>query len=273
MLLLLSNDDGVDAPGLRALVEALAAPGAEIVVSAPRMEQSGKSHALSLHEPLRVDALGDESIGGSVVRWHAVSGTPADCVYVGVHHLCGGRRPDAVVSGINRGTNLGDDAHYSGTVAAAMEGASFEIPALAVSLGTEERREGGPHWATAGGLARDTLAHLLADDPGPHVFLNLNVPDRPPGELAGVRVAPMGRRCYHPLVQTNRDPRGRAYYWIGGAHDRFDGWVDHPAQARGVEHTDGWWFERGWATLTPLHPDLTAYAALRRLQAWELGPR
>ena len=288
MLILLSNDDGVEAPGLRALVEALAAPDVEIVVSAPREEQSAKSHSLTLYEPLRVEPwtpripaqLGPN--GG--VSWHAVGGTPADCVYVGVHRLCA-RRPDVVISGINFGTNLGDDVHYSGTVAAAMEGALIGIPAIAVSLGTGDRDPGDPIFETAGVFARRVMRALVADPLPRHMFLNLNVPGRPLDAVAGLKVTPMGKRYYHPLVQMNRDPRGRAYYWLGGPHDRFDGWdrFDAPPAALDPaaldpagsepapeEDLDGAWSERGYATLTPLHPDLTAIEALGRVKRWSL---
>lgn len=276
MLILLSNDDGVEAPGLGALVEALAAPDVEIVVSAPRHEQSAKSHSLTLYEPLRVEPWVPRAAprigpnGG--VSWFAVAGTPADSVYVGVHRLCS-RRPDIVISGVNYGTNLGDDVHYSGTVAAAMEAALIGIPAIAVSLGTGDRDPGDPIYETAAEYARRVMVALLADPLPRHMFLNLNVPGRPLDRIAGLKVTPMGKRYYHPMVQMNRDPRGRAYYWIGGPHDRFDGW-ERPAEIDAPEppedDLDGWWFERGYATLTPLHPDLTAFDTLERLQRWSL---
>lgn len=278
MLILLSNDDGVEAPGLCALVEALAGPDVQIVVSAPRHEQSAKSHALTLYEPLRVEEwtprYPPRVPEGSDVRWYAVAGTPADCVYVGVHRLTP-RRPDVVISGVNYGTNLGDDVHYSGTVAAAMEGALIGLPAIAVSLGTGDRDPGDPIYASAAEYARRVMLALLADPLPRHMFLNLNVPGRPLDAIAGLKVTPMGKRYYHPMVQMNRDPRGRAYYWIGGPHDRFDGW-ERPSDSADAasppeDDLDGWWFERGYATLTPLHPDLTAFDTLERLQRWSLG--
>lgn len=249
MLLLLSNDDGIDAPGLHAL-EAALAPVGDVVVVAPATEQSAKSHALTMHEPLRVDARGN--------RRFAVSGTPADSVYLGVHRLCGGR-PDVVVSGINRGTNLGDDVHYSGTVAAAREGALQGIPAVAVSLQVDGKQPGGPrHWGTAGEAVRRIVEEVLRNGLPPGCFLNLNVPDV--ARLPGVRAVSLGRRLYEPLVQENRDPRGRAYYWIGGGHLAF---CDEPG-------TDGHAFSRGFATVTPLQPDFTHRDALRALEGWSL---
>jgi len=271
MLILLSNDDGVEAPGLAALVEALASPDNEIVVVAPRVEQSAKSHSLTLYEPLRVDDWTPRH-AGSAARWYAAGGTPADCAYLGIHKLCG-RRPDVVLSGINYGSNLGDDVHYSGTVAAAMEAALQGIPALAVSLGTGDRDKGDPIWETAGAVARRVVTAMMADPLPPNTFLNLNVPGVPLDRLAGVVVCPMGKRYYHPMVKINQDPRGRAYYWIGGGHDRFEGWDRELAEEEAPpedQPLDGWSFERGYATLTPLHPDMTARGSLERVARWNL---
>lgn len=249
MLLLVSNDDGIDAPGIEALARALA-PLGQVLVVAPHTERSAQSHALTMHEPLRVT----ERAPGRF----ACSGQPADCVYLGVHHLCG-QRPTAVISGINRGSNLGDDVHYSGTVGAAEEAALMGLPALAVSLHPERDRAPDHHWDTAATLAVRVLRAMLADPLPPRVFLNLNVPDRPLSEVPGVRPASLGRREYKPMVAESRDPRGREYYWVGGAPLGFDE----------TEGTDGYWFARGWATLTPLHPDHTHRATLDRLSRWD----
>lgn len=251
MLLLLSNDDGIDAPGLDALARGLSSLGRVIVV-APTGERSAQSHALTMHEPLRVDERGADR--------HACSGQPADCVYLGVHHLCP-ERPTVVVSGINRGSNLGDDVHYSGTVGAAEEAALMGIPSLAVSLHPDRSRAPDHCWSTAAALAARVVAAMLADPLPRRVYLNLNVPDRPLDQVPGIRVASLGRREYQPLVAENRDPRGREYYWVGGAPLGFDE----------TEGTDGYWFEQGWATLTPLHPDHTHRDSLQRLGRWDLS--
>jgi 5'-nucleotidase len=249
--ILLSNDDGIDAAGLEALAQALAGLGALTVV-APQREQSASSHGFTMHNPLRMVERRP--------RWYAISGTPADCVYMGVHHVLP-QKPALVVSGINRGTNIGDDIHYSGTVAGAMEAALMGIPSLAVSLEVIPDAD-TMHWSTAGTLAL-SVARLLLRDPLPrHSFLNLNVPNKPLADLAGVKVSAMGRRLYHPLVSQHTDPRGRPYFWIGGAHESFD-----PS-----EGTDGYWFERGYATLTPLRPNLTDRESLAKLEAWPLDP-
>ena len=248
MFFLLTNDDGVEAPGLAAL-EAAVGGLAECWTVAPATEQSAKSHALTMHEPLRVVPHGP--------RRFAVTGTPADCVYLAVHHLLP-RRPTLVLSGINRGTNLATDVHYSGTVAAAREAATMDIPAVAASLWVS----GEPRWDTAERVVRPLAREVIARGLPPGVLLNLNVPDRAPADLLGVRTAVMGRRWYQPLVEATTDPRGRRYFWIGGDHDRFDD----------VPESDGPLCEAGWATVTPLRLDLTAHTVLPSLADWPLEP-
>lgn len=250
MLILVTNDDGIEAPGLAALALALV-PLGRVVVLAPSQERSAQSHALTMHEPLRVFSWGPDR--------YSCTGQPADCVYLGVHHLCP-QRPDLVVSGVNRGSNLGDDVHYSGTVGAAEEAALMGIPALAVSLHTEAARAPEHHYDTAAQLARRVAVQLLLHPLPPRVFLNLNVPDRPLAEVPGIRVARLGRREYQPLVAQAQDPRGRDYYWVGGAPKGFDT----------AEGTDGALFAQGFATLTPLHPDLTHRESLSVLGSWAL---
>lgn len=248
MLLLLTNDDGFGTPGLLALERRLATLG-RVVVVAPRGERSAQSHALTMHMPLRVEQRGSDR--------YQCSGQPADCVYLGVNHLCD-QRPAVVVSGINRGSNLGDDVHYSGTVGAAEEAALMGLPALAVSLHPDSECAPQHHWDAAAQVAESVVRQMLADPLPPRVYLNLNVPDRPIESIPGVRAARLGRRDYQPHVAENRDPRGHPYYWVGGAPLGFD-------QAEG---TDGSWFSKGFATLTPLHPDQTHAASLARLRDW-----
>lgn len=248
MLILVTNDDGIEAPGLAALARGLASLG-RVVVLAPSQERSAQSHALTMHEPLRVTERGPDR--------YSCSGQPADCVYLGVHHVCP-ERPGLVVSGINRGSNLGDDVHYSGTVGAAEEAALMGIPALAISLHTDAAMAPDHHYETAAVLARQVVERMLAQPLPPRVFLNLNVPDRPLAEVGGIRVARLGRREYQPLVAQSRDPRGREYYWVGGAPMGFDS----------AEGTDGAIFAQGFATLTPLHPDLTHTDSLAALSRW-----
>lgn len=249
MRVLLSNDDGIDAAGLRAL-EAALLPLGELWVVAPATEQSAKSHSFTMHEPLRLIEHGP--------RRFSVSGTPADAVYLAVHNVLPAP-PDIIVSGINRGSNLGTDVHYSGTVAAAREGAGFDIPGVALSLHKHDD-DVVLHWETAQVVARRVVEEVLARGLPPGIVLNVNVPNRPLAELRGTRIAPMGRRRYLPLVTENVDPRGRKYYWIGGPHDRFDD----------DELADGPLCEAGFAVVTPLQLDITAHPLLAGLRSWDL---
>ncbi len=239
-LILVSNDDGIDAPGILALARSMTSLG-EVMVVAPDREQSARSHALTMHEPLRVQARDL----GTGVAW-AVSGTPADSVYIAVHHLCS-RTPDLIVSGINRGPNLGDDTWYSGTVAAAREGAFTGAPAIAVSLGyRREVTDADRNWWSAASLAAELAVRVMRNPPKRRLVLNLNVPDRPLEELNPLVFTGLGSRHYEPLVQVNNDPRGRRYYWIGGESSGFENQPE----------TDGWWFHRGSPTLSALGTDM-----------------
>ena len=229
-LVLLSNDDGIASQGLLTMRDALLAHF-EVVVIAPETEQSAMSHSLSLHRPLRLRTV--------EAGMFAVDGTPADCVYVALHS--GGRvvprRPALIVSGINRGLNLGQDVFYSGTVAAAREGALRGLPAIAISAHP---------WADLARVAALTTAlgqKLLALPPRP-LLLNVNVPKAWSGEVRATRV---GSRIYEEVVDFRHDPRGREYLWIGGPgvrHERDTG-------------TDTDAYDDGAASITPLMLDLT----------------
>jgi 5'-nucleotidase len=244
--ILVSNDDGIEAPGIAALAEAMGSLG-EVWVVAPDSERSAQSHALTMHKPLRASRRGERS-------W-SVSGTPADCVYFAVHHLMP-ERPAVVVSGINNGSNLGNDVFYSGTVAAAMEGCFHGVPAVAVSL---HRPEPIPerHWETGQLVAKRVVERVLAGVP-PRLLLNVNVPNIPPERLLGVKAAVLGERRYAPMVALRHDPRGREYFWIGGDHEEFVP----------IEGSDGPAVEQGWATVTPIHPDLTMHGYMPDLRRW-----
>jgi len=247
MFVLLTNDDGIHAPGLSALAAALGDVERTITV-APAEEQSGMSHALTMNRPLRIAEHGDQ-------RW-AVTGTPVDCVYVAIHRLCDGM-PTVVVSGINKGANLGDDVFYSGTVGAAREAALNGIPALAVSLDLSHGAA-ALHFDTAGQIAAAVLRRMV-DSPLPDgCYLNLNVPNLPLEAVQGVAVCPLGKRHYEPLVEEHVDPRGKPYFWIGG----------HPVGEKMPDGTDGNWIARGYATLTPLGLDNTAVDRLAGAVTW-----
>ena len=241
--ILLTNDDGYDAPGIVALAAALA-PLGDVVVVAPDRERSGASHALTLGRPLR---LRETSAG-----WHRVDGTPTDCVHLGVFNLA--RRPPVlVISGINRGLNVGDDVTYSGTVAGALEGALLHIPSIAVSQEVDEGKSAD--YATAARLARSLAERVLRAGLAPGVFLNVNVPAGPP---RGVRITRQGTRSYRPAVVERLDPSGRPYFWIAAADATPSGEPDgdHAAIAE------------GYVSITPLHANLTHGPSLELLQDW-----
>lgn len=256
MRILLCNDDGVEAPGLMRLGEVLSARH-EVWTVAPAREQSAQSHSLTMHKPLR--AL---PVPGAERRW-AVSGTPADCVYVALHHLMREAPPELVVSGINRGSNIGSDVHYSGTVAGAREACLHGYQAIAVSLHLSPTRvrPAPKHWDTAANVAARLAEGLAANPLPPKVFLNVNVPSVPEPELAGIRVCRLGDRVYAPEVVERIDPRGRPYLWIGGPHVHFGTDAD----------SDGPWVERGFATVTPLSAAITNEPSLAALRGWVGG--
>ncbi len=247
MRLLLSNDDGIAADGLAALAAALAPLGSVYVV-APEHEQSAKSHALTLREPLRVRSVGNN-------RW-AVSGTPADCVYVALHHLLA-EPPDIVVSGINHGANLGNDVHYSGTVAAAREACLHGRQAISVSLRRADAA-GLPNWDTAAHVAARVVDAVSRHPLAALVHLNVNVPDIPLSDLRGIRATSLGERRYQPLVDARQDPRGVTYLWIGGPHIEFNG--DPSSDGRAVD--------QGWASATPLDAYPNHADSLHALRSW-----
>jgi 5'/3'-nucleotidase len=247
MLILVTNDDGIHAPGIDALAVALAGVG-EVAVVAPDRERSAVGHALTLHHPLRATELAPNRF--------AVDGTPTDCVNLGIHTLlpC---RPDIVVSGINRGSNLGDDITYSGTVSAAMEATLMGIPAFAVSLVTPGR---GEHYDAAAAFAARLAGIVLDRGLPPDTFLNVNVPDRPEPELLPPRITTQGKRRYEGVIVDKIDPRGRNYYWIGSSVPEF---LD-------LEGSDYHAITRGHISITPLHLDLTNHASLDVLRNWQL---
>ncbi len=243
-LILVTNDDGIQAPELAILVEALAGVG-DIEVYAPDRQQSAVGHGVSLHRPLRATRLRP--------GWHMVDGTPTDCVMLAVRDLLG-RRPDLVVSGINPGANLGDDVTYSGTVAGAYEGMMLGLPSFAVSDVSYQPK----HLETAARFAANLARRLLEQVLPENTVLNVNVPDVPYQALQGVKVTRMGRRDYKDEIITREDPRGGTYYWIGGAEPSHV-----PAPGTDFEAIEG-----GFVSITPLHRDLTNHEAIRPLEMW-----
>ena len=243
MRILVSNDDGVYAEGIRALSEALTACG-EVVVVAPDRNRSGASHSLTLEVPLRVTRIAETG-------YHAVKGTPTDCVHLAVNELVR-PEPDMVVAGINHGANLGDDVIYSGTVAAATEGRHLGFPSLAISL------VGKTHFATAAHYAAQLVRGMMVHPLPADQILNVNVPDLPLDQIKGIRVTRLGNRHRAESVICTEDPRGQSIYWIGPPGSQQDA----------GEGTDFAAIEQGYVSITPLTIDMTAYSSLASLGAW-----
>lgn len=241
-VILVTNDDGIHATGLGSLAEALS-PLGEVYVVAPDREQSAVGHALTLHRPLRVDRLGE--------RRFAVNGTPSDCVNLGVLGLLP-ETPVLVVSGINHGSNLGDDVTYSGTVSAAMEGTLLGVSSMAVSQVESETGS----FEGAGEIAMLVATRVLVEGLPAKTLLNVNVPR---GEVRGIRMTRLGHRVYREKVVQELDPRGCPYYWIGAG----------PPEWREDEASDIAAVHEGFASVTPLHLDLTHFGALGGMATWE----
>lgn len=241
-LILLTNDDGVYAPGIRALAREVAGLG-EVVVVAPDREVSACSQSLTVTHPLRAEQI-EPGI-------HAVDGTSADCVNLALVKLLPSK-PALVISGINRGPNLGEDVFYSGTVGGAREGSFFGIPSIAVSLAVKAEADFGP----AAVFARRLAARVLKNGLPPRTLLNVNVPA---GEPRGVAITVQGTREHQGTVLEGLDPHRRTYYWIEEGRGR---WVND-------ETSDVHALRRGLISVTPLHTDTTHHDAVGRLKAWE----
>lgn len=242
--ILVSNDDGVDAPGINILAQKLWEV-ANVIVVAPNSDQSGASHSLTLSRPLRVSQLSN--------GFYSVNGTPSDCVHLAITGFLD-QVPDMVISGINAGPNLGDDVLYSGTVAAAMEGRFMGFPSIAISSLSRD----STHYAGAAQVAVDLFKQLQASPLPPDTVLNVNVPDLPYEKLRGWRITRLGQRQRGESIIRQYDPHGREVYWIGlpGAEDITG------------EDTDFYAVNNGYVSITPLRADLTHYAALADLQQW-----
>lgn len=246
--ILVTNDDGVTSPGLHALAAAMRKLG-DVWVVAPDRERTAVGHALTLHKPLRINRLEKQVF--------TVNGTPSDCVNLAVKKILR-TTPSMVVSGINRGVNLGDDVTYSGTVSAALEGTILGVPSIAVSQesdrkGRKFRFEGAAAYALR--VARAVLRYGLPAE----TLLNVNVPDRPKASIRGVKVTSLSRRRFEDPIVEKMDPHGRKYYWIAGTRVSWDRRKDSDHEA----------VRLGMVSVTPLHLDITHYAALEQLRSWE----
>jgi 5'-nucleotidase len=247
-MILITNDDGVNSPGIRTLHEALK-ERADSYVVAPDRERSAASHSLTIHRPLKVQRLDD--------RVYSVSGTPTDCVAIGVGKILP-ERPSLIVSGINRGANLGDDITYSGTVSAAMEGTILNIPSFAVSLVVEG--EGRLYFETAAGIALEVAEYVIENSLPYDTLLNVNVPNVPSDKLNGVEFTRQGKRVYDGAIKETYSPWGEMYYWIGGGMPYWEHGEDTDINA----------VLEGRVSITPVHLDLTNYKTMDFLkERWE----
>ena len=242
--ILVSNDDGIRSEGILKLASAPRRVG-NVYVVAPDREKSAASHSLTLHRPLRVDEAGP--------KMYAVDGTPTDCVTLALHGLMK-VRPDIVVSGINKGGNMGEDVLYSGTVSAAMEGTLLGIPSIAVSLVARSDFDFSKAAAFAARLARYVLKKGVPKD----TLLNVNVPALK--NIKGYRVTSQGKRFFSDAVVEKLDPRGRKYYWIGGEHERWEGGKNADFQA----------VQDGYISITPIHLDMTNHSSIEEIKGWKI---
>jgi len=250
--ILISNDDGVEAEGLKRLYEALrdARPDWRITVVAPDSERSAASHALTLTQPLRILERGDGI--------YAVTGTPTDSVLVAMNVILADDKPDVVLSGINHGPNMGEDVHYSGTVAAAFEGQILGVPAVALSLASKALPL---RFAAAADFVENKLTSWIDDGIDPGLLLNVNIPAGEPSAVRGIRTCRLGNRIYTDVVVKKEDPRGRDYYWIAG----------HQQAVTKVPDTDLVLSADNWITVTPLLVDITDTRRLVELEGLNEG--
>lgn len=244
---LISNDDGILARGLRSLERVARRIFGEVWVVAPESEQSAASHSLTMRRPLYLRQVGR--------RRYTVDGTPTDCVLIAIHQLLKDRPPDLVLSGINLGGNLGEDATYSGTIAAAFEGTLLGIRSVALSQVYNDRTD--VHWATAEAYAENVLRRLDAFAWPRGVMLNVNFPDVPPQQVSGIAVTTQGRHKIGSMMIEGLDPRGQHFYWIGGEREQ-----DH-----GIAGTDLAAVHAGAVSITPLCLDMTHRDSLAPLAA------
>jgi 5'-nucleotidase len=246
--ILLTNDDGVRAPGLHAAWKALNFAGHEVFVCVPDRPRSACSHQITMHKPLKVQAL--ETEDGTA---HACNGTPADCVPMALLQLMP-EPPDIVISGINLGPNLGDDVHYSGTVAGAMEATFHGHRSIAISLADWNE----PNWEAAASFCVRAAEQAAQMELPRDTFLNVNVPNLAPDEIKGVRVTSQGSRRYKGDITRRESPHGGVYYWRGGEV------IDRSER----DDTDILAIRDGCISVTPLHVDLTRYDSLEGLKRW-----
>jgi 5'-nucleotidase len=248
--ILITNDDGIRAEGLKTLESSLSGLG-RIILVAPENEQSATSHAITLDHPLRIKKYSDNT--------YSVSGTPTDCVLLAIHGILDSK-PDLVVSGINHGPNMGEDVTYSGTVAAAIEGNILGIDSIALSITSWEPDS----FTAAGNISRYLVSRMLDRQGSGDPFLwNVNIPPLAEDELKGLRVTRLGSRVYNDSIVKKTDPRGKDYFWIGGGEP---GWNSD-------EKSDFTAVSNGCVSVTPLKVDMTDYKSVIELEQWKLDWR
>lgn len=256
--ILVSNDDGVNSEGIQALGQALKKLG-HVTIVAPEREQSTMGHALTLHKPVRLFKVHSEP---GLEQW-ATSGTPADCVYLGIRHVLK-RKPDIIITGINRGVNVGNDIYYSGTVAAAREGALLNIPAIATSL--DYHYEVGSHpkasFADCAEYVTKLVKEVLKHGLPVHCMLNVNFPNLPFKQIKGTCVSRQGFRFYTDKVVEKYDNRNKPYFWLGGTYAGF----------RQIEGSDCEVMDKGYISVTPCRLDITQFEFMASLSQWDLEP-
>jgi 5'-nucleotidase len=265
--ILISNDDGVHAEGIRALAKEFGRDHSVVIV-APETEKSTTGHHLTLHKPLRLHRLEKDV--------YSVSGGPADCIHIGLNVVFKGRKPDLILSGINRGANLGQDVFYSGTASAAREGANQGIPSVGVSLSLDFHKRGKQvHFQSAARSLRQVLGRVLPHFAGKAdaswkaglkrwpsgMMLNVNVPNLAMNKLKGVAAATQGYRVYSTNIIRRVDSRERDYFWIGGTYQGY----------RDIKESDCWYVDRGYVSVTPLELDTTMSSVYENLRnVWKL---
>ncbi len=263
MKLLISNDDGIFALGIRTLANTLAAGGYDVTVVCPNRERSATGHGLTIHDPIRAEVV--ESIFHPSVQAWSCSGTPSDCVKLALGALLD-KPPDFVLSGINHGANLGTDILYSGTVSAAMEGVMEGIPSIALSLTSFTYQDFQP----AANFAKKLLTHLAKQPLAEPILLNVNVPPVKWEEITGIAITRQGIRRYFDTFQKRVDPRGKTYYWLAGEVIEEVEQPEHLHLPPDIE-TDVQAIRKNYITVTPLQYNLTYAAGIYSLQEWGLN--
>lgn len=245
-IILVTNDDGIHSQGINALFEAMKQIGSAYIV-APDRERSAVSHMLTMHRPLKAEQL-DANI-------YSVNGTPTDCVVLAVDKILP-ERPSLIVSGINKGGNIGDDISYSGTVSAAIEGTIMGIKSFAISIAGEKNF----HFETAAHWATEAAKYILEKSLPPDTLLNINLPNLPKDKIAGIKFTRQGKRVYDNAVHETLDPKKNKHFWIGGGTPSWEEGEDTDIQA----------VQQDYVSITPIHLDLTNYEALEFLKkSWE----